>query len=239
MRKPPAPSLACLAVLAACVPGAHPIQAQSAFFVRLAPEVSLLAVEHTKKVTIGGGSSSSTSSSSGVGAALVLAGGFHSSPPGGWGFGAELEAVLPSRHLIEGTIDPTDTGNPHDVWPGRWEFKHRFGMGGGLLAGRSLGHGEGRIYLLVGLRWSWGEFATGGTNPDTGIAGEDRARLGHWPATVGVGMTLAGRWPVDARLRYFRSAVDWVISQPDLGLDYAYVVGGLALSVGIGRGSDR
>lgn len=238
MRKPSPPSLACLAVLAACVPGARPAQAQSGFFVRLAPEVSLLAVEHTKTVTIGGGSSSSTSSSGGYGAAAVLTGGFRTAPPGGWVFGAELEAVLPSPHLIKGTIDPTNTGNPHDVWPGRWEFSDRFGMGAGLLAGRSLG-GGGRIYLLVGLRRSWGEFATGGTNPDTGIAGEDRARLAHWPATVGVGITLAGRWPVDVRLRCFRSVVDWVISQPGLGLDYDYGMSGLAFSAGIGAGPDR
>ena len=44
---------------------------------------------------------------------------------------------------------------------------------------------------------------------------------------------------MDVRLRYFRSAVDWVISQPDLGLDYDYVVSGFALSVGVRRESDR
>lgn len=241
MRKLPAPALACLAVLVACVPGPRPAQAQSGFFVRLAPEFSFVAVEHTKEVTIGGGSSSSTSSSSGFGAAVVLTGGFRSSSSSGWLFGGELEAVLPSPRLIKGTISPTNTGNPHDVWPGRWEYSDRFGMGGGLLAGRSLdgGGGDGRIYLLLGVRRSWGEFATGGTNPETGVAGEDRERLGHWPASAGFGITLAGRWPVEVRLRYFRSVVNWVISQPGLGLDYDYVVSGLAFSAGIGRGSDR
>ena len=227
------------ACLVAAVVAPHPVRGQTGFFARLAPEVSVVAVEHTKTVTIGGGSSASTSSSSGFGTAVVLTGGFRSAPSAGWMFGGEVEAVLPSPRLIEGTIDPTNTGNPHDVWPGRWEFRDRFGVGGGLVAGRSVDDGDGRVYLLLGLRRSWGEFATGGTNPETGVAGEDRERLGHWPASAGFGATLDRRWPVDIRLRYFRSAVDWVISQPGLELDYDYVVSGFSLSVGIGRGSDR
>ena len=227
------------ACLVAAVVAPHPVRGQTGFFARLAPEVSVVAVEHTKTVTIGGGSSTSTSSSSGFGAAVVLTGGFRSAPSAGWMFGGEVEAVLPSPRLIEGTIDPTNSGNPHDVWPGRWEFRDRFGIGGGLVAGRSVDDGDGRIYLLLGVRRSWGEFATGGTNPETGVAGEDRERLGHWPASAGFGATLDRRWPVDIRLRYFRSAVDWVISQPGLELDYDYVVSGFSLSVGIGRGSDR
>ena len=239
MREPLAAFLTCLAVVVAFAPGPRPAQAQTGFFIRLAPEVGAVTVEHTKTVTIGGGSSTSTSSSSGFGAAVVLTGGFRSSPPAGWMFGGELEVVLPSPRPIEGTIDPTSSGNPHDVWPGRWEFSDKFAVGGTVLAGRSVGDGDGRVYLLLGLRRSLGEFATGGTNPETGIAGEDRERLGHWPLSAGIGMTLARRWPVDIRLRYFRSVVDWVISQPDLGLDYDYVVSGFALSVGISRGSDR
>lgn len=231
-------SLAC-AWLIACILAPVPIQGQSGFFVRLAPELSVVAVEHTKTVTIGGGSSSSTSSSSGIGAAIIATGGFRSSASEGWMFGGELEAVLPSPRLIDGTIDPTNTGNTHDVWPGRWEFTDRFGMGGSLLAGRSVDGGDGRVYLLLGVRRSWGEFATGGTNPETGEAGEDRERLGHWPVTAGIGATLARRWPLDVRLRYSRSVVNWVISQPGLGLDYDYVVSRFSLSVGIGRGSDR
>ena len=107
-----------------------------------------------------------------------------------------------------------------------------------MLVGRSQDGGDGRVYLLLGVRRSWSEFVTGGTNPKTGVAGEDRERLGHWPVSAGIGMTLARRWPVDVRLRYFSSAVDWLISLPELGLDYDYVVGGFSLSVGIGRGSD-
>lgn len=228
-----------LACLIACAFAPRPIRGQSGFFVRLAPEVSFVAVEHTKTVTIGGGSSTSTSSSNGFGAAVILTGGFRSSASSGWMLGGEAEAVLPSPRLIKGTIAPTNSGNPHDVWPGRWEFSDKFGLGGTFLAGREVGDGDGRVYLLLGVRRSWGEFATGGTNPETGEAGEDRERLGHWPVTAGIGMTLARRWPVDVRLRYFRSVVDWVISRPGLGLDYDYVVSGLAVSVGISRGSDR
>ena len=229
-----------LACLVACVPGASPAQAQTGLFVRLAPEVSVVAVEHTKTVTIGDGSSTSISSSSGFGTAVILTGGFGSAPSARWMFGSELEVVVPSPRLIEGTIDPTNSGNPHDVWAGRWEFSDKFGMGGSLLAGRSVGDGDGRVYLLLGMRRSWGEFATGGTNPETGVAGEDRARLGHWPVSAGIGATLDRKWPVDIRLRYFRSVVDWVISQPDLGLDYDYAVSGFSLSVGIGlRGRFR
>jgi len=231
-------SAALLGCLTAAALAPHPIQGQSRFFIRLAPEVSAVTVEHTKTVTIGGGSSTSTSSASGFGTAIILTGGFRSSPSSGWVFGGELEAVLPSPRLIEGTIDPTTSGNPHDVWPGRWEFSDKLGVGGTFLAGRSVDGGDGRIYLLLGVRRSWGDFATGGTNPETGVAGEDRERLGHWPLSAGIGMTMARRWPVDVRLRYFTSAVDWVISQPELGLDYVYVVSGLALSVGVSRGSD-
>lgn len=239
MREPPTAFLTCLAALVASASGPRPAQAQAGFFIRLAPEVSAVTVEHTKTVTIRGGSSTSTSSSSGFGTAVILTGGFRSSPSAGWVFGGELEAVLPSPRLIEGTIDPTTSGNPHDVWPGRWEFSDKFAVGGTFLAGRSVDGGDGRVYLLLGVRRSSGEFATGGTNPETGVAGEDRERLGHWPLSAGIGMTMARRWPVDVRLRYFRSAVDWVISQPDLGLDYDYVVSGFALSVGVSRGSDR
>lgn len=218
--------------LIACVLAPRPTQGQAHFFLRLAPSVSLVTVEHTKEVTIGGGSSSSTSSSSVLAAAAILSSGFRSSPSAGWTVGGELEVIAPMRRRVEGTIHPTPHGNPHDVWPGRWEFSDRFGVGGNLLVGRSLGDGGARAYVLVGVRRSRSEFATGGTNPETGIAGEDRTRLLHWPAVAGIGTTLMARWPVDVRLRYFRSTVDWVISQPDLGLDYGYVVSGFSLSVG-------
>lgn len=81
----------------------------------------------------------------------------------------------------------------------------------------------------------WSEFATGGTNPETGIAGEDRTRLARWPVSVGAGLTLGTRWPADLRVIYTRSATDWVVTQPGLRLDYRYVTSGVALSVGIGK----
>ena len=222
--------------LIACVLAPGPAEGQAPFFLRLAPGVSRVTVEHTKKVTIGGGSSTSTSSSNGLGAAAILSGGFLASPSARWVFGGELEVIVPAGSRIEGTIHPTPNGNPHDVWPGRWEFGDRLGVGGSLLVGRSLGSGGILAYLLLGARRSRSEFATGGTNPETGIAGEDRTRLGHWPVVAGIGTTLTGRWPVDLRLRYFRSVVEWIITQPELGLDYEYVVSGLSFSVGIGTG---
>ena len=126
-----------LACLTACFLHPLPTQVQTGFFVRLAPEVSVVAVEHTKTVTIGGGSSTSISSSSGFGTAVILTGGFRSAPSAGWMFGSELEVVVPSPRLIKGTIDPTNSGNPHDVWAGRWEFSDKFGMGAACWSGEA------------------------------------------------------------------------------------------------------
>ena len=81
----------------------------------------------------------------------------------------------------------------------------------------------------------WSEFATGGTDPETGIAGEDRTRMARWPASVGAGFTLgSNRWPADLRIIYTRSTTDWLITQPGLRLDYRYVTSGVAFSVRIG-----
>ena len=212
------------------------VEAQSGFFMRLSPEVSRLTVEHTKQVTIGGGSSTSTSSASGLDLSGIVAGGFRSAPGPGWSLGGEIELVVPARRLIEGTILPTPNGNPHDVWPGRWDFKDRFGVGGNVTLGRRLGESRATLDLVVGARRMWSEFATGGTNPETGVAGEDRSRLGRWPATVGVGVSLDAGRPVDVRLTYFRSSTDWVIDVPEIRLDYRYVVTGLRLSAGIAVG---
>ena len=71
----------------------------------------------------------------------------------------------------------------------------------------------------------WTEFASGGTSPETGTAGEDRERLARWPWTIGAGTTLRLNWPVDFRVRYSRSLTDWVIVQEGVRLDYRYAVG--------------
>lgn len=142
----------------------------------------------------------------------------------------ELGVVVPASHLIEGKIEPTNSGQPHDVWPGRWDFEDRFGMGATLRAGWRVGGDGTRIHVQVGTRAMWSEFATGGTNPETGIAGEDRSRLRRWPATLGAGLTLDSRWPLDLGVSYARSSTNWVISLPDLGLDYDYVVASLTLT---------
>lgn len=148
------------------VPGGS-LHAQSGFFVGFAPEVSRITVEHTKQVTIGGGSSSSTSAASGLQLAANVFGGFRSTLAGGRiALGGAIEGIVPSRRLIEGTIHPTNSGNTHDVWPGRWDFQDRFGLGATVRAGLRIGDTGHRTYALLGARAMWSEFATGGTNPE-------------------------------------------------------------------------
>lgn len=222
-----------LALLAAAILSPTRAEAQSGFFLRFAPEVSRVTVEHTKVVTIGGGSSSSTSAHSGVGMAGVLSGGVRSGAPAGWTFGGEVEVVITGRRLIEGIIHPTTSGEEHDVWSGRWEFQDRFGVGGIVVVGRGLGEGRPRLDFVLGARRMWSEFATGGTNPETGVFGEDRTRLGRWPALFGVGLALGGPRPIDLRLRYATSSTDWINSGTGFRLDYGYDASALILSAGI------
>lgn len=215
-----------------CLLAGGPLHAQYTLAVGIAPEVSLYAVEHVKQVTIGGGSSTSASDASGLRLAGNVFAELRAAQAGGSReMSFELGVILPAGHLIEGTIAPTHSGQPHDVWPGRWEFRDRFGLGATLRAGWRVGGGGTRIHAALGTRAMWSEFATGGTNPETGIAGEDRSRLRRWPATVGAGVTLNSRWPLDLAVSYTRSSTSWVISLPDLGLDYDYVVSGLTFTV--------
>ena len=127
-----------LLVVATLWVGLGDVQAQPAFFLRLAPEMGRITVEHTKKVTIQGGSSSSTSSSSGLALAGNLSAGLRLKLPGNWLVGGEVEGVFSSRRKLEGTISPTPNGNVHDVWPGRWDFSDLAGAGGNIIFGRGL-----------------------------------------------------------------------------------------------------
>lgn len=220
-----------------CLFPAGSLQAQSSYFIGAAPEVSRITVEHTKVVTIGGGSSSSTSAASGLQLAASVFGGLRSDVADGRiALRGEIEVIIPSRSLIEGTIQPTNSGNPHDVWPGRWDFQDRFGLGAAVRAGLRVGDTGHRTYALLGTRAMWSEFATGGTNPETGVPGEDRARFRRWPAIVGAGVALNTGWPLDFRATYSRSLTNWVISQPDLLLDYDYVVSSVTFSARVGTG---
>ncbi len=97
--------------------------AQSRIYLRVAPEIGGITVEHTKKVTIRGGSSSSTSASSGLALLGNLSAGLDLSPSRNWFPGGEVEGVVSSRRKLEGTIFPTPNGNVHDVWPGRWDYR--------------------------------------------------------------------------------------------------------------------
>ena len=207
--------------------------AQSRFYLRVAPELGGITIEHTKKVTIQGGSSSSTSSSSGLALLGNVAAGLHLNLPPNWFMGGEVEGVVSSRRKLEGTTSPTPNGNLHDVWPGRWDYSDLAGAGGNILLGREVAAGLAEVYALGGVRRSWTEFATGGTNPETGVAGEDRERLGRWSWGIGAGTTLRLKLPVDVRVRYFRSLTDWVVDGPDVRLDYRYKTNGVLISVGL------
>ena len=210
-------------------------KAQPQFFLRLSPELSRMTVEHSKTVGFGGVSNTSVSASTGVDVAGNLAGGFRLRPSEGLMFGGELELVVSSRRLIEGAIQPTPSGNPlPHVWPGHWEFSDRYSLGGNVQLGSGLGDGSSQAYVILGARRMSSEFVTGGINPENGDAGEDRTRLAHWPLIAGVGVALNRRFPVDLRLRYFRSSTGWGVTAPDIQLDYEYALSGLSFSVGIG-----
>lgn len=228
----PAPLI--LAVMCAVVLAPMPSFAQSTLSLRVAPEAGWLSVEHIKKVTIGGGSSSSASSASGPRLGASLTAGIRRELPGNWLLGAEFEGTIFVRRATEGTIQPTPAGNVHDVWPGSWDYRDRYGIGLSLVAGRRFGSGGSRGYVFGGPRRTWSEFATGGINPANGEAGEDRDRFTTIPWTVGIGATLDGAWPIDIRVRYSRSYLDWIIEQGSLRLDYRYNISGVSVSVGVG-----
>ena len=225
--------LVSLLAVASLFIGVGVARAQSGFYLRLAPEAGRITVEHTKKVTIQGGSSSSTSSTSGLALAGTLSGGVRLDLPGNWLVGGELVGVVSSRRKLSGTISPTTSGNIHDVWPGRWDFSDLSEVGGNFLFGRALGIGRSQVYLFSGMNRAWTEFASGGTNPETGVAGEDRQRLGRWPWTIGAGTALRLKWPVDFRVRYSRSLTDWIIDTEGARLDYRYRARGVFFSVGV------
>jgi len=206
---------------------------QSPFYLRVAPEIGTITVEHTKKVTIGRGSSSSTSSSSGLELAGSVAAGLRLGLPGNWLVGSEFEGIVSSQRKLEGTIYPTRSGSVHDVWSGRWDYSDLAGAGGNIILGRRVAASLADVYVLGGIRRTWTEFATGGTNPETGVAGEDRERLARWPWAIGAGTTLRLKWPMDFRVRYFRSLTDWTIVAENLRLDYRYTTNGVLISVGI------
>ncbi len=230
--KKPAPRIA--AAICAILMAPMPLFAQSTLSLRVAPEAGWLSVEHIKKVTIGGGSSSSASSASGPRLGANLTAGIRRELPGNWLLGADFEGTVFVRRAIEGTIQPTPVGNVHDVWPGSWDYRDRYGIGFSLVAGRRFGDGVSRGYVFGGPRWTWSEFATGGVDPANGEAGEDRDRFTMIPWTVGIGATLDGAWPIDIRARYSRSYLDWIIEQGSLRLDYRYNISGLSFSLGVG-----
>ena len=226
-------SLIRLIAVAVLCSGIGDARGQSPFYLRVGAEAGRVTVEHTKKVTIDGGSSSSTSSSAGAALAGSVAFGARLDLPGNWLAGGEIEAAVSSRRVLEGVISPTRSGDVHDVWPGRWDYSDLAGAGGNIILGRRVAAGLAEIYVLGGIRRTWTEFASGGTNPETGVAGEDRERLARWPLSFGAGTTLRLKWPVDFRVRYVRSITDWVVADESVRLDYRYRTNGVLVSIGI------
>ena len=219
----------CLSLLAA-----PPARAQSEVLLRLAPEASWLSAEHSKRVTAGGGSSESATTASGPTFAVNPSIGLRTRVLGGLLAGLEFEGVLANRGTIEGTIEPTPNGEPHDVWPGEWDLRDRFGVGVNVLLGLGPGGRSTQGYVFGGIRRMWSEFATSGVNPANGERGERREQRSRHPATVGLGLLVERGWRVDVRLGYSRSRTDWTVEIPGVLLDYGYSASAVTLSVGVG-----
>ncbi len=219
----------CLSLLAA-----PPARAQSEVFLRLAPEASWLSAEHSKRVTAGGGSSESATTASGATLAINPSLGLRTRVLDGLLAGLEFEGVLTGRGKIEGTIEPTPNGEPHDVWPGEWDLRDRFGVGVNVLLGLGAGRGSTEGYVFGGIRRMWSEFATSGVNPETAEVGERREQRARWPATIGLGLLFDRGWLVDVRLGYSRSVTEWTVEIPGVLLDYGYSASAVTLSVGVG-----
>ena len=226
-----------LATLAGlCVPLLAPsaVRAQPPLWLRLAPEAGWLSVEHSKRVAAGGGSSESATASSTLTLGASASVGVRTPLASGLFVGGELEGVYAGRRPIRGTIQPTASGEPHDVWPGEWDFRDRFGVGGNVLLGIEIRAGEVQGYVFGGIRRIWSEFATSGVDPETGETGERREQRGRWPSTLGVGFTLRRGWVVDVRIGYSRSLTEWTVAIPGILLDYGYAASGVTISAGIG-----
>ena len=223
-------------ILAVCVSmlAAPPIRAQSEMFLRLAPEAGWLSAEHSKRVTVGGGSSESATAASGPTFAINPSIGLRTRVLGGLLAGLEFEGVLAGRGKIEGTIEPTPNGEPHDVWPGEWDLHDRFGVGVNVLLGLGAGGNSTQGYVFGGIRRMWSEFATSGVNPENGERGERREQRARLPATIGLGLLLDRGWLVDVRLGYSRSVTEWTQEIPGVLLDYGYSASAVTLSAGIG-----
>ena len=208
------------------------LHAQSPFFVRVAPETSLSAVQHTKTVTLGG-SSSSTSESNGIGVAADIAAGLRVMSSARWVFGAAIELTVSAPLAVEGPIHPISIGEPHNVWAGRWEFSDRFGAGAWVLLGRRVGDRGAELNLIVGARRMWSGIFVDGTNPETGQLSELSTTQGHWPISLGLGTTLPLGRPWDVHLHHVRSNLSWSEALPAPRISHDTEVRAWSLSVGL------
>lgn len=223
-----------VAGLSACLFAPTTARGQSEVLLRMAPEAGWRFAEHTKRVSAGGGSSESATTASAPTFAINPSIGLRRRLPGAFLVGGELEGTLAGQGTIEGTIEPTSSGEPHDVWPGKWDLRDRFGVGGNLLFGLEVGDGAAQAFAFAGIRRIWSEFGTSGVNPETGELGERREQRTWWPSTFGIGLTLSGTWLLDLRLACSRALTEWSVELPGVDLDYGYSASAVTFSAGIG-----
>ena len=219
--------------------------AQSPIYLRLSPELGLLRIEHTKRLTDSSGSSSNTATATGADFVANLSIGHLAELSGNWLVGGEFQFAVSSRQAIGGSMPVTGSG-PGGVGPGTWDFSNRVGVGANLFVGRELPSWNLRSYILVGIkRWTT-ETTSGALDPELGEF-TDRDLSTRWPWTVGIGITLLRERRVDIRLRYFRSVTDWGVTRPldpdsvdpqpeTLTWEYKFTGKGFGLQVGFGTG---
>ena len=235
------------AVICPCIFTPAASLAQPAFYIRLAPELVLLRIEHTKALTDASGSSSNTATAKGPGVAINLSVGYLAAASGNWLAGGELQFGISSPQSIGGSIPATGRG-PSGVGPGTWDFGNRLGVAANLLVGRETTRRKLRSYFLAGVkRWTT-EASSRAIHPEHGEF-SDRGEGVRWQWTAGIGVTLLRERRVDLRLLYFGSgaAMDWSVTTrvdpdsedpnaPTQTWDYSFTGGGIGLQIGFGTG---
>ena len=137
--------IACLVAVASLCVGAGGAHAQSVFFLRLAPEVGRITVEHTKKVTVQRESSSSMSSSSGLALAANLSAGLRLKLPktGSWAASLRASSLAAASSRARFPRPRTETfttsgraSGTSATWPG-WAATSSSGAGSETASHRS------------------------------------------------------------------------------------------------------
>ena len=224
---------ACLAVPVLCsvlLASGAAVAQESGYYVRITPGFAWTTVEHIKRVSVGQRYSLSTSSSTEPELAIHLAGGFRGQPGRAWFLDFEVEGIVYAPRSIGADIQPTSTGEPHDIRPGSWEFTNNSGMGANVVLERVLGRSNRRILFFAGVHRMATEVASGETHPGTGLFAEDREIRTRWPFTGGGGAAFG---PFQVRVSYFRSLVYWGLHSPEIEIDYEWRASGLSVNLGL------